>query len=116
MTNAEYGIVLKANGDSMVITFETDLGAQINRIVGGYFESIVLRTEHGDIDMWLNEEGKILGLPINGYATELFHMFFSNRDVIVGDVLLTGGVDRDGNTIGLTQEQVNAFLPNTKEN
>ena len=116
MTNPEYGIVLKANGDSMVITFETDLGAQINRIVGGYFESIVQRTEHGDIDMWVNEEGKMLGLPINTQATELFHKYFSNADVIVGDVLLTGGVDRDGNTLGLTQEQVNLFLPNNKEN
>jgi hypothetical protein len=116
MTENNYAVALYTNGDVEVITLTLDLGTQINDIVGGYFECITLRTEHGEFDMWLNEEGKLNGLPINHYATELFHMYFSNADVIVGNVLLTGGVDRDGNTLGLSQEQVNLFLPNTKEN
>jgi hypothetical protein len=116
MTERKYGVVLYTNGDREIITLALDLGKQINEIVGGYFESLVLRTDKGEFDMWSNEEGKIHRLPINHYATELFHMYFSNADVIVGNVLLTGGVDRDGNTLGLTQEEAELFYPNKKEN
>lgn len=61
-------------------------GEEINKIVGGYFERVSLGDKH---EMWLNEDGKSMGLPINVGATGLFLMAHTfSSDVIVGDVLI----------------------------
>jgi len=73
----------------------------------------VVELKHG-IDMWLNEEGKyVFGTPIptevlNRRATMFAHEAhsISVHDVIVGNVLFTGGLDDDGETVGLSDEQV----------
>ena len=38
--------------------------------------------------MILNEEGKLLDLPYNEEADNIFHQHFTTLDYIVGDVLL----------------------------
>lgn len=58
-------------------------------------------SEHG-IDLWLNEEGKVLGLKPN-------FMLFGGRDVAVGPVFFAS-VDDEGETIGLTDKQVEVVL------
>lgn len=117
MSDKNYAVVLYTNGDTEVITLTLELGTQINEIVGGYFECISLLSPVGQVDMWVNEGGKLFNLPINEIATEFYREYRRLvPDVIVGNAVITGGVDKFGNTLGLTQEQVNAFLPNTKEN
>lgn len=54
-----------------------------------------------DVDMWLNEEGKVNGLQTNMLATLLWNKVFPNPDIIMGDVVITGGVDEEGNSLGL---------------
>lgn len=72
--------------------------------VGGLIEPIELSAT---LTLWLNEEGKIHGLPHNPFAQQLWdEVFGSHTDYLVGDVVLTGGTDSDGNTIGLTEDQV----------
>jgi hypothetical protein len=58
---------------------------ELQRFVGGYIERVSLR--NGD-EMWLNEEGKLMGLPVNWDATDLFQRTHGPIDVIVGDVLV----------------------------
>jgi hypothetical protein len=50
------------------------------------------------MNMYLNENGKIEGLPANHRATMLAHWAAAVRadDIIVGDVVLTGPVDAAG--------------------
>ena len=55
---------------------------ELQAIVGGYIEMV--RLESGQL-MFLNEEGKLKGLPINPLATTLYN---NPNDVIVGDVLV----------------------------
>lgn len=67
--------------------------------VGGYIEIIDL----GPLTASLvaNEEGKLEKRDINRRATLLFWLLFPSvrhRDVIVGDVLIVGHPDRQGNT------------------
>jgi hypothetical protein len=59
-----------------------------------------------DIDMWLNEEGKYIGLEPNIIATLIWNKVFPNFDVIMGDVIITGGSDDEGNTLGLSDSSI----------
>ena len=58
------------------------------------------------LSIWVNEEGKMNGLPYNGIATAIYQDRFGAVDIIVGNAVLTGGTDHTGETIGLTDEQV----------
>ena len=74
------------------------------RHVGGYVEA--LSSDDGDHTIWLNEEGKIAGLPVNSKGHRIVHelTILAPDDVIVGPVLITGDLADDGET----------YLPPTK--
>ena len=58
---------------------------EMQAAVGGMVEIIELDDKQS---MILNEEGKLLDLPYNEEADEIFHQHYSTLDYIVGDVLL----------------------------
>lgn len=71
--------------------------------VEGWVQAIDLRE---DLTMWLNEEGKLEGKPVNMMASRFFNdVFGAGHDIMVGNAIFTGGVDNEGDTIGLTDEQ-----------
>lgn len=74
--------VSPANGTS----FTAD---ELHRLVGGYFEVVALRD--GSEIMWLNEDGKRLGLPYNPIADLIAHEQggIAAWDSVVGDVVIT---------------------------
>lgn len=79
----------------------------LQKVVGGWIEAVELNSFSFECIMWLNEEGKLDSLPINPLATTLFeHSFGFGTDIIVGDVVLTGGYNDEGYTLYLTDEQV----------
>ena len=69
--------------------------------VGGLIQAVDLTPS---LTMWCNEEGKLIGLPVNPVATAMWTRYFGETDVIVGNVVFTGGCDEDGNTTSLLQE------------
>jgi hypothetical protein len=75
----------------------------LQNAVDGYVQAIDLNQE---LTMWANEEGKLEGMMTNSIATAIFQARFGMIDIIVGNAVLTGGVDDEGDTIGLTEEQV----------
>lgn len=100
--------------NAVVIGFDTDLSvvdldapegalAVLQDAVDGYVQAIDLTPT---MTMWCNEEGKLDGLPNNAIATAIFQEKFGAVDIIVGNAVITGGVDDEGETIGLTAEQV----------
>jgi hypothetical protein len=59
--------------------------------VGGYLEH--LGVPKRNVDIWVNEEGKNVGLPMNSVATDLLWTLapdFTGQDVLVGTVVITG--------------------------
>ena len=75
--------------------------------VGGLIEAVDI-TEN--LTMWVNEEGKFAEFPlINAVGNAYFQRAFGAVDVIVGDVVFSGGVDDEGDTLGLTEAQVKAL-------
>lgn len=80
---------------------------QVQKAVGGLVQAIGL---DDDLTMWLNEEGKMLKLPHNSFAQHLWdNKFGKDTDYIVGDMVLTGGADDEGETMSLSDTQVVAF-------
>lgn len=66
--------------------FEPELAA-LNQVVGGYIEGVQFSGWH----MYVNEEGKLHGLPRNEAATMLAHHYgLSRSDMIVGSVIVFG--------------------------
>lgn len=57
-----------------------------------------------DLDLWVDEEGKLKdGWEPNLPATAILYRH-GRRDLVAGTALLTGGADRDGNTLGISDE------------
>jgi hypothetical protein len=52
---------------------------------------------------------KLLNLPINSKATEIWTHFFGNTDLIAGNAVFTGGVDENGETLGISAD-AEAFI------
>lgn len=80
-------VIYKSNGE--VIETSPKNGndfslKELKEIVGGYIEIVNL----GDNYMVVNEEGKLLDLPLNSEATTLYMLIANINDYIVGDVLV----------------------------
>jgi len=76
--------------------------------VGGFIEAVYLNGAVG----YVNEEGKIFGLPNNVHATKLAHNHEAiyNDDYIAGNMLIVGNCDDEGEMMTLTTEWINANL------
>lgn len=82
----------------------------LSTAVGGWIEMVSLVDDLAGIVLWVNEEGKIDQLPYNPLATTIWETCFGFTDVIVGNAVLTGGSDEDGETLPLTNKQVETIL------
>lgn len=107
----EKAIKLTTDLEVQVIDFNVgDSYNMLSESVGGYVECVSLTPT---IDMWINEEGKLLGLEPNIIATEL--LWETSRvmnDIIVGNVVFASN-DEEGETTGLSNDDIrylNGFL------
>ena len=75
---------------------EADNLSVLQKAVGGYIEHVALEFDNGDPDaedsvglsLWVNEEGKLMRLPVNSRATDVWMLYFGPTDLIVGNALL----------------------------
>ncbi|WP_331720705.1 DUF3846 domain-containing protein [Streptomyces sp. NBC_01174] len=58
------------------------------------------------LTMWLDDEGLINGSPVNRAATLLYAAHRPPHQRYHGHAVITGGTDRHGNTLGLTQDEI----------
>jgi len=74
----------------------------MQKAVGGYIELVSLQRA----DMFINEEGKLLDLPVNVRATILAWKdgAISEHDVINGNSIMFGKCDSEGNATSITAE------------
>ena len=80
----------------------------LQKAVGGYVQAIDL---DDTLTLWCNEEGKMMNLPHNEIAQTLWdNVFGPDTDYIVGNIVLTGGTDAEGEIIGLTDEQISNLV------
>jgi len=81
---------------------ETEAVTYIKDVVGGFLESVTLYKL--GVTMWINEEGKLLGLPVNPIGTMFWTAEYGSTDTIVGNIVLTGIPDNEGWLTGLDED------------
>ena len=84
---SDTGYLIVIHPDATIEVVESCGGAvEIHRLVGGFFENVYLPDfPEDDIVASVNELGKLIGLPINPFAT---YIYGSTADFIVGDFVL----------------------------
>lgn len=105
-------IIIKAITNEVdVIDWPDDPEAEyplLSKTVDGYIEAVAFvlsppGRQPFEATMWVNEEGKLRSLPHNEIATAIYTSTFESVDRIAGDVIITGGADDEGYTLGLEQ-------------
>lgn len=100
-----------SNGALKVVTYGDDSYEFLKTTLGGYIERVPLRDfETKGIDLWVNEEGKLIGLNPSFMLTYNGEPY----DFLVGDVVFTRYTD-DGDTISLTDDDIK-FIKNKVNN
>jgi hypothetical protein len=109
----ERAVIITTDGDKSIVEFEKGNSYNLLRdTVGGLIQCVTLTDKWG-VDMWLNEEGKVVSLPQNPIATALWDDLYPGTDFMVGNIILTQS-DDEGETIGLTDEQIQFFMSYTR--
>ena len=80
-----------------VIEIEHNLST-LQNYVGGLIDIVEIEE---DVDIIINDEGKLLGLSPNLVLYEF-------RDIIVGDFLVVG--QKNGETISLSEEKIEKYM------
>ncbi len=75
----------------------------LQEAVGGFVDVVALAP---GMDMWVNDEGLVIGLPINETATAIAHQHGMKHQFYVGAAVFTGGCNEEGDTLPLTEQQV----------
>jgi len=100
-------VIITTEGKKSVVDFDFGNSYQIlSDAVGGMIECVGLK----DADVWCNENGIAEGLPLNMIASAIYSDAFNAGNAILGDVIITGSCDAEGETLGLTDEQVTYWL------
>lgn len=97
--------------DVYVQHIERDDYRKIQELVGGSFE--VLNVNDPPCSLYFNEEGRIKELPENERATLLLRVMrpeFITESPLLGDVLLVGAPDGDGNDTSAPETLVSIIL------
>ena len=109
----QLALVIKTNGTKEVVLFSEDTFLELaQKTVGGWIQLVRLGDKG---DLYLNEEGKLEGLEQNPTATALYSEEYGLNDFIVGDVIITGGANSEGETVGLTDEQLGFLYGYTRQ-
>lgn len=102
-----------ANGTVVFGDIEKGLDS-FRKLVGGDCEFLGLDPDYS-LSMCINENGKISNLPYNEIATTLYHSYCMTQDYIAGDAVVYG-VDKEGDSCGLSEEQIGDILVRSKVN
>ena len=105
-------VIISTEGHKSVVEFEFGKSYQLlSDAVGGMIECVGLK----DADLWCNENGIAEGLELNMIASAIYSDAFGAGNPVLGNVIITGSVDAEGETLGLTDEQVAYWLEYNKK-
>ena len=105
-------VIITTEGKKSLVEFDFGNSYQtLSDAVGGMIECVGLK----DADVWCNENGIAEGLPLNMIASAIYSDAFNSSNAILGNVIITGSCDDEGETLGLTDEQVAYWLDYDKK-
>jgi len=106
-------VVITTEGTKSVVTFTIgDSYKILSDTVEGMIECVTLSDKE---DMWCNENGIAEGKPLNLIASAIYSETFNAGNPILGNVIITGGADDEGETLGLSDELVEKWMAYSKQ-
>lgn len=97
-------LVVQVDGTALELDLNSLADTQAQ--VGGWIELVAL----SECSIYINEEGKLDGLPFNPRATQLAQTLgWVAHDVLVGPAVFMGPVDNFGEDTDVTREIVDLF-------
>jgi hypothetical protein len=101
-------VVITAEGTKSVVTFTIgDSYKILSDTVEGMIECVRLSENE---DLWCNENGIAEGRPLNMIASAIYSETFNAGNPILGNVIITGGADDEGETLGLSDELIEKWM------
>lgn len=102
------GIVITTTNEVRVQEFSKPTYKSLEDAVGGYFEVVRPVRLKRPYCMVVNEEGMILGLPINSFGSFLYGTDYHGNPILGDIVLLKEGIDSDGecDILGLNGQDI----------
>lgn len=101
-------IALYADGEISRFVMPEDELTTLQQIVGGWVQCVPLAD---NLTLWCNDEGKLMGLPHNPLAQHIWNRFVGGEtDFIVGNVVLFGDADENGDSLGLSKPLANLIM------
>jgi hypothetical protein len=106
-------VVITTEGTKSVVTFTIgDSYKILSDTVEGMIECVRLSENE---DMWCNENGIAEGRPLNMTASAIYSETFNAGNPILGNVIITGGADDQGETLGLSDELIEKWMAYSKQ-
>ena len=102
-------LIVNTDCTTEVIDLEAEEYEQLSKAVGGMIQPVDLKT---DLSIVVNEEGKLKRMPVNIVGTHLWERSYGQTDVMVGNVVFTGGTDYE---TGETRPLPHAWLAQIEE-
>jgi len=106
-----YAITVTSGNDINIIEFDKSKSYDTIKqaVGGGYFDCV--RLPNLNVSMWIDDEGKLVDEPKwNHFGTALWVNEYGMTDAIAGDIIITGGVDIHGATLGLDEDDIPQIL------
>lgn len=97
-------VTCRPNGTTSIYPLPSESLRHLQDQVGGYVDVIRLGTH---LDMWVHDEALVHGDELNIAATKFAHRMGHTSQAIFGTVVITGGADDEGDTVGLTHSHAN---------
>jgi hypothetical protein len=106
-------VVITTEGTKSVVTFTIgDSYKILSDTVEGMIECVHLSENE---DLWCNENGIAEGKPLNLIASAIYSETFNAGNPILGNVIITGGADDEGETLGLSDELIEKWMAYSKQ-
>ena len=106
-------VVITTEGEKSVVTFTIgDSYKILSDTVEGMIECVRLSENE---DLWCNDNGIAEGKPLNLIASAIYSETFNAGNPILGNVIITGGADEEGETLGLSDELVEKWMAYSKQ-
>lgn len=101
----EISAILVRTGEKPQLVNISNSLESLQKIVGGFIEIIAL-TDDEDVDIVINEEGKLNGLPLNRFITHKGQII----DTLMGDIVIVGADPKTGKTIDIPPSKIARFI------
>jgi hypothetical protein len=109
MSNLFRAVTIDVDGNAEAVQWDTTSGTltHLQQAVGGLVDLVAL---HEHVTMWVNDEGIVKGMPMNIVATSIARGFGFTHQPYFGTAVFTGGGDEEGETLGLSEQHVEALM------